>query len=199
MLHNVRNKKIGNAFMKNTVCGIVAVGPDDVIGINGVMPWYSRRDFYHFKNLTVPYPCVFGKTTFENLPMRPLPNRLNIVCSSHYKNELHGGVFYADSIESAIKDCENFPYLFICGGGKIYEYAIQNDLIDIMYITKIYDDELAAAVKLNPDKYVRFPINTNLFFDSFKWVAKKMVYPENALPKECGNVVAKFFKCIRVR
>ena len=184
---------------KTCVCGIVAIGPDDVIGQNGVMPWYSRRDFYHFKNLTTPNPCVFGKTTFENLPMRPLPNRLNIVCSSHYKNELHGCVFYADSIESAIKYCENFPYVFICGGNKIYEYALCHDMIDVMYITKIYDAQLEKRVRLNPDKFVRFPINTNVFFDSKNWVAKKMIYPENSLPKESENIIAKFYKCVRVR
>lgn len=184
---------------KSCVFGIVAIGPDDVIGQNGVMPWYSRRDFYHFKNLTTPNPCVFGKTTFENLPMRPLPNRLNIVCSSHYKNELHGCVFYADSIESAIKYCENFPYVFICGGNKIYEYALCHDMIDVMYITKIYDAQLEKRVRLNPDKFVRFPINTNVFFDSKNWVAKKMIYPENSLPKESENIIAKFYKCVRVR
>jgi dihydrofolate reductase len=184
---------------KPTICGIVAVGPDDVIGRNGVMPWYSRRDFYHFRLLTTPYPCIFGKNTFEKLPIRPLPNRLNIVCSSANKNEFQNGVYYANSVESAIEHCRNDKYIFVCGGQKIYEYAIKNDLIDVMYITKLYDDKLAKDVNVNRDKYVRFPINTNLFFDSLTWVAKKMVYPDNSLPKEYGDIKAKFFKCIRAR
>ena len=184
--------------MKPVICGIVAIGPDDVIGKNGVMPWYSRRDFFHFRGLTTPYPCVFGKTTFENLPIRPLPNRLNIVCSSSYKNEFHNGVLYVNSVETAIEYCKH-DYVFICGGNKIYEYALRNDLIDIMYITKIYDEELSKNVKLNPNEYVRFPIQTNEFFDFGKWVAKRMLYPENSLPKECGNIITKFFKCIRAR
>ena len=182
---------------KSTICGIVAVGPFDVIGQNGVMPWYSRADFYHFKTLTTPHPCIFGKTTFENLPSGALPNRLNVVCSSGYKNEMLDGVFYAKSLESAIKYCENFDYIFICGGGQIYKYAIDNDLIDIIYLTKIYDEKLANAVKLNPNDYVKFPINTNEFFDSKKWISKRILYNENILPKE--NVITKFFKCVRVR
>ena len=184
---------------KTLVCGIVAVGPYDVIGQNGVMPWYSKQDFYHFKTLTTPYPCVFGRTTFENLPNRPLPNRLNIVCSSANKNKLQNGVFYADSVESAINYCKNYECIFICGGQKVYLYALQHDLIDVMYVTKIYDEKLALDIRLNPNLYVRFPINTNIFFDSLHWVAKTILYPESALPKEPGDIKNKFFKCVRVR
>lgn len=184
--------------MKTTVCGIVAIGPDDVIGKNGVMPWYSRKDFYHFKGLTTPFPCVFGKTTFENLPLRPLPNRLNIVCSSAYKNEFINGIFYANSVESAIQYCGK-DYMFICGGNQIYKYVLDKDLIDIMYITKIYDEKLSQNVKLAPDDYVRFPIAMREFFNSDKWVVKRMLYPENVLPKENENIITKFFKCVRVR
>lgn len=191
-------EKIG-MINKPTICGIVAIGPFDVIGKNGVMPWYSRADFYHFKTLTTSYPCIFGKTTFENLPNGPLPNRLNVVCSSRYKNEMIDGVFYADSLETAIKYCEKFDYIFVCGGSQIYKYAISQDLIDIMYLTKIYDEKLADKVKLNPNDYVKFPINTNEFFDSNKWISKRILYNENILPKENGNIITKFFKCMRVR
>ena len=199
MLHNKNSERKGIVNKKSTICGIVAVGPDDVIGQNGVMPWYSRQDLYHFKNLTTPHPCIFGKTTFMNLPVTPLPNRLNIVCSSAYKNRLYNNVLYIDSLENAIKSCKMFPYVFICGGAKIYEYALNNDLIDIMYTTKIYDDKLSENIAQNPDKYIRFPINTHVFFDSDKWVVKRMMYPENVLPKEHDDIMAKFFKCIRAR
>ena len=184
---------------KSTICGIVAVGPDDVIGQNGVMPWCSRQDLYHFRTLTTPYPCIFGKTTFQNLPIKPLPNRLNIVCSSGYDDELKKDIFYAKSLKSAIRYCHNFDYVFICGGAKIYEYALNNDLIDIMYLTKIYDDKLSENIARTPDKYTKFPVNTNVFFDSDKWVTKKMIYPENVLPPEYDNIRVKFFKNIRTR
>lgn len=188
---------------KTTICGIVAVGPLDVIGQNGVMPWYSRRDLYHFRNLTTLYPCVFGKTTFENLPVRPLPNRLNIVCSSAYKNEFKDGVFYANSIESAIEFGRNFKYVFICGGRQIYKYALEQDLIDVFYITKIYDKEftekLTHKISLNQSDFVQFPINTDNFFDSNKWVTQKMLYNENVLPQDNNGIITKFFKCVRAR
>ena len=184
---------------KSTVCGIVAIGPGDVIGKNGVMPWYSRKDFYHFRTLTTPFPCMFGKHTFENLPMRPLPNRLNVVLSSSYQDEFRGGIFCAKTIESAIEKCKDFPYVFICGGAKVYEYALLHDLIDIMYITKIYDNELAKNIEKNGNDYVRFPVSTNEFFASQNWVLKRMLYPEGKLPIECNDITTKFFKYVRVR
>lgn len=184
---------------KTTVCGIVAVGPFDVIGKNGIMPWYSRQDFYHFKTMTIPYPCIFGKNTFLNLPFSPLPDRLNIICSSQHKNERHSDMFFAQSVESAIEYCKDFDYVFICGGQKIYEYALNNDFIDIMYITKIYDENLAQQIIINPDEYIKFPVKTDIFFGSDKWVDKKIIYPQNSLPKEYGTTTAKFFKCIRAR
>ena len=184
---------------KTTVCGIVAIGPDDVIGKNGVMPWYSRQDFYHFKTLTTPFPCVFGKNTFENLPVRPLPNRLNVVCSSLFQDEFRGGIFFAKSIESAIEKCKDFPYIFICGGAKVYEYALNQDLIDIMYITQIYDNQLEKSIKANGTEYIRFPISTNEFFLSERWVSERIIYPKEKLPDERTDITAKIFKCVRVR
>lgn len=184
---------------KTIICGIVAVGPDGVIGQNNVMPWHSQQDFFHFKTMTTPYPCVFGKNTFDGLPRRPLPNRLNIVCSSKNKDEYQSGVFYASSINSAIAACQDFDYMFICGGRQIYDYALQHDLIDIMYVTKIYDKKLEQNIKSGQFKYTRFPIDLNEFFDSDKWVVRRMVYPQNVLPVEKTNTVSKFFKCVRVR
>lgn len=184
---------------KSTVCGIVAVGPGDVIGKGGVMPWHSRQDLYHFRTLTTPWPCVFGKTTFEKLPIQPLPNRLNIVCSSGYNNELKNGVFFAKSLESGIEYCKNFPYVFICGGAKVYEYALHQDLIDVMYITKIYDKKLQQNVMQHHDDYVQFPVNTDVFFDSDKWATKEIIYKDGALPKEYDDIKNIFYKCVRTR
>lgn len=182
-----------------TVCAIVATGPYDIIGQGGRMPWYSCKDFYHFKTVTTPYPCIFGKSTYMSLPKRPLPMRLNIVCSSQYKNEFVDSVFYADSVESAIAQCKNYDYVFICGGYQIYKYVLFHDLIDVLYLTKIYDEDLASNARGNIQDYIRFPCNTDTFLYSNRWVAKKMIYPPNILPIEYSDVKTEFFKCIRAR
>lgn len=181
------------------ICAIVAVGPDDVIGRDGVMPWYCKSDFYHFRKITTPHPCVFGRTTFENMKIKPLPNRFNLVCSTKYKNEYKNGVFYADSVESALKECCNHSCVFICGGAQIYKYAFDNDLIDVLYLTIIKDSVLEKSVRKNPSLYSRFQPSASLFFNSPKWRVEKIIYPLNELPKNANNTVADFFKLSRVR
>ena len=184
---------------KTTICGIVAIGPNNVIGRDGVMPWHSVQDLHHFKMTTTPYPCIFGKKTYDGMSIKPLVGRLNLVCSSQYKNEYQNGVFYANSVESALEQCAGFDKVFICGGGVVYKYALDRDLIDVMYITKLYDYALSREIKARPRAYTRFPIDIYNCFRLPKWQIEKIEYPENVLPVEKGNIIAEFFKSIRMR
>ncbi|MBO7644720.1 MAG: dihydrofolate reductase [Alphaproteobacteria bacterium] len=187
--------------MKKTaeICAIVAVGPDNVIGRGGVMPWHCKSDLYHFQKITTPYPCIFGRTTFENLPKKPLPNRLNIVVGSHHNNEYVGKVFYASSIEKAISECNEMDRIFICGGAQIYSYSLNHDLIDTMYLTIIKNPVLEQDIYKNPDVYCRFPYGIKILLNSSKWVSQPIIYPQNILPKDDGITTAEFYKCTRVR
>ena len=184
---------------KPIICGIVAVGPYNVIGHNGTMPWHSAQDFWHFRTTTTPYPCIFGKTTYEGMTKKPLPNRLNLVCSSQYNNEYINGVFYANSVENALNQCANFDKVFICGGGAVYKYALDRDLIDVMYITKLYDYDLSRKIRSNPRAYSKFPMNIYECFRLPKWQIEKIEYPIDVLPVERGTAIAEFFKSVRVR
>ena len=184
---------------KQTICAIVAVGPDNVIGLDGGMPWHSKQDFYHFKKMTIGNPCIFGKTTYFNLPKRPLSKRPNIICSSSYHDEVIDDCYCASSLESALKYCYGFPHVFICGGGALYKYAFNQDLIDIAYLTKIDSAELAKQIAMAPDKYARFPFDITTFFNTPKWSVENMVYPSDVLPVENPGVLARFFKYTRNR
>lgn len=180
---------------KKIICGIVALGPNNVIGHNGVMPWHSRQDFYHFKNMTMGKPCIFGKNTYENLPKKPLPGRMNIVCSSLYKTEQIDGCLHVPSLEEAIKQCGNTDLVFICGGAVLYKYALDKDLIDIMYVTEIQTEGLVKEIKANPDAYTYFNYN----FDSKKWLKTQIYYPSGFLPEENFGTRALFYKYTRTR
>ena len=184
---------------KPEICGIVAVGPDNVIGLNGTMPWHSRADFYHFKKLTMGNPVIFGKNTFFNLPKYPLPKRLNIVCSSAYKTENLGDYVRAASLEDAIKYCQNFRQMFICGGAGLYKYSLDKDYIDTMYLTRLFDKDLSTQIAKNPAAYTRFPMDTGVFFNSTKWLCERMLYLPDVLPVEQNDIVAEFFKFTRTR
>jgi len=183
-----------------TVCAIVAVGPRNVIGYGDAMPWHSRQDFYHFRKLTMGYPCIFGRRTYNGLPTRPLPGRLNIICSSKYNDVyVSSDVFHASCIENALSKCCEYDRVFICGGATIYKYALSHDLIDVVYLTRIFDSNLLRSVQLNPAAYTFFPIDIDCFFTPDRWVSEQINYPPHVMPSEKSNISAMFYKYTRIR
>ncbi|WP_333591458.1 dihydrofolate reductase [Brevundimonas sp.] len=58
---------------------VVARDKNGVIGKGGDLPWRLRSDLQRFKAVTIGKPCIMGRNTWESLPLRPLPGRLNIV------------------------------------------------------------------------------------------------------------------------
>ncbi|MCJ7590787.1 MAG: dihydrofolate reductase, partial [Woeseiaceae bacterium] len=57
---------------------IVAASTNNVIGVNGKLPWKIPDDLKRFKQLTMGKPIVMGRLTWESI-RRPLPGRQNIV------------------------------------------------------------------------------------------------------------------------
>ncbi|WP_293882312.1 dihydrofolate reductase [Sphingomonas sp.] len=47
---------------------IVARAANNVIGLDGKMPWRIPADLRHFKALTTGRPMIMGRKTFESLP-----------------------------------------------------------------------------------------------------------------------------------
>ena len=62
---------------------ILACDTHGGIGYKNKLPWKNLQgDLPRFKALTTGQPIVMGKNTWDSLPFKPLPNRLNIVVSS---------------------------------------------------------------------------------------------------------------------
>lgn len=80
---------------------IIAVNNLGYIGLGSVLPWWSKEDFKHFKNMTMGGKLLVGWRTAETLP--PLPGRSTVV---------------ADIINDAASysDCD-----WCIGGKKTYE------------------------------------------------------------------------------
>ena len=51
------------------------------IGRDNTIPWHVPEDMARFKELTIGYPVIMGRKTWDSLParFRPLPGRVNIV------------------------------------------------------------------------------------------------------------------------
>ena len=62
---------------------IVACDPKGGIGYNNKLPWNNLRgDLPRFKALTTGKVIIMGRNTWESLPKKPLPNRINVVMTS---------------------------------------------------------------------------------------------------------------------
>jgi dihydrofolate reductase len=63
---------------------IIACDPKGGIGYQNKLPWSKiEGDLPRFKELTTGKTVVMGRNTWDSLPRKPLPNRINYVVSSH--------------------------------------------------------------------------------------------------------------------
>ena len=112
---------------------IAAVGPDLELGSGGDLVWHISADLKNFKHLTTGHPVIMGRKTWESLPKRPLPGRLNIVVSRSLSN-LDGAVC-VHSPEEAIEACRGEEKPFVIGGEQIYRTFMP--MADQLYITHV--------------------------------------------------------------
>ena len=71
---------------------VVARARNGVIGRDGGLPWRLRSDLQRFKATTLGKPCIMGRRTWDSLPLKPLPGRLNLVLSKDESFEPKGAV-----------------------------------------------------------------------------------------------------------
>ena len=71
---------------------VVARARNGVIGRDGDLPWRLRSDLQRFKAVTMGKPCVMGRKTWDSLPLKPLPGRLNVVVTRDGSFEARGAV-----------------------------------------------------------------------------------------------------------
>lgn len=105
---------------------IAAIGRNRELGRDNDLLWKIPDDLKRFKELTRGHPIVMGRKTFESLPLRPLPQRANIVVTRDAAWQF-SGVTRAGSVEEALGAAGERPggeEIFIIGGGQIYEQAL---------------------------------------------------------------------------
>jgi len=117
---------------------IVAASENNVIGIQNDLPWHLPNDMIFFKQTTINSSVIMGRKNYLSIPhkFRPLKKRVNIILTSNtsFKAE---GCLIANSLEDGISMAQKeAKEIFIIGGGKVYTYAIQNNLVDIIYINR---------------------------------------------------------------
>ena len=108
---------------------LVAVSPEGIIGKDNTIPWHYSADLKRFKRLTTDNTIIMGRKTWESLPIKPLPNRRNIVITRSSIKDIE----CFQSIDDALQTCEGDVWFI--GGAGIYQEAMQKaDIIDMTLV-----------------------------------------------------------------
>lgn len=116
---------------------IVAISQNYAIGKNGDLLWHISEDLKFFKRKTSAHTVIMGRKTFESLPVKPLPNRRNIVLSSQ-ADFVADGCEVARTLEEALAKVSAAEEAFVIGGGKVYEQAM--NFAENLYVTWVFAD-----------------------------------------------------------
>jgi dihydrofolate reductase len=149
--------------MSGKIVLVVARGRNGVIGRDGDLPWRLRSDLQRFKAVTMGKPCIMGRRTWESLPLKPLPGRLNIVLTKDGSYETEGmakGALVCATLDEALAIAretaadDGVDEVCVIGGTALFEAALPRT--HRLYITE---------VEATPDGDAVFPA-----FDESAWV-----------------------------
>ena len=115
---------------------IIACDPNGGIGYENKLPWTNiQGDLPRFKRLTHNKTIVMGRNTWDSLPKKPLPGRVNIVVSSRPLEAEYDNVIRASELNNWNRpDDVDF---WLIGGAKLIESYWKE--IDEVHLTRVYD------------------------------------------------------------
>ncbi len=119
---------------------IAAVGKNGAIGMENKLIWSLPSDLKRFKALTMGYPILMGRKTFESIG-RALPGRKNIVISSTVEPGALPDVIVASSFQKAVEIASKdaTEEAFVIGGERVFREALPR--ANKLYITLVDTDE----------------------------------------------------------
>ena len=112
---------------------IVAKSINNVIGVDGDLPWHLPEDLKNFKAVTMGKPLIMGRATFESIG-RPLPGRRNIIITRQKDYKVEGAEVFL-SPEGALEAIKDSEEVMMSGGGQIYTALFEQ--VNRIYITYV--------------------------------------------------------------
>jgi dihydrofolate reductase len=141
----------------------LAVGPvarsrNGVIGRGGALPWRLRSDLQLFKATTLGKPVIMGRKTWDSLPRKPLPGRMNLVLSRDGSFQPRGALVcdrFDEAVQIAREQAAEDGASEVCviGGEALFALALPK-------ARRLYLTEVQAEVEGD----ARFPA-----FDESQW------------------------------
>lgn len=140
---------------------IAAADLNNGIGSGNELLYDIPEDKKFFKEKTTGKTVIMGRKTFESLPVKPLPNRRNIILTGNLSRSFEGAEA-VHSTEELLSLISSIPgdEIFVIGGAEIYR--VLEDLCDTAYITRIYDTKPADRFITDfdsSDKWIRTEIS----------------------------------------
>lgn len=133
---------------------VVARARNGVIGRDGDLPWRLKSDMAFFKATTMGKPVVMGRKTWDSLPRKPLPGRLNIVVTRQPGFRAEGAEVFS-SVAAALDrarqqaNSDGVPEVCVIGGAQIYDETL--GMADRLYLTEVDAEPDGDAYFADPD------------------------------------------------
>jgi len=124
---------------------VVARAANGVIGRDGDLPWRLKSDLALFKANTLGKPILMGRKTWDSLPRKPLPGRMNVVLSRDGSFQPEQAVVcesFMEAVQMAREQAEEDGAAEVCviGGRSLFEAALPK-------AKRLYLTEVAAKVE----------------------------------------------------
>lgn len=113
---------------------IVAVDDNYGIGKDNKLPWCCSKDLKHFRQLTEPHTVLMGYNTYKSIG-KLLPNRHNVICTR--QDITVDGAEVVHDLSDYVTKFNALKDLYIIGGASIYNFVMDNKLVDVIYMTRI--------------------------------------------------------------
>jgi len=119
------------------------------ISAKGKIPWPQlTQDMEMFQKTTEDNIIIMGRKTWDSLPKRPLPKRINIIITNNAEDysqmrlfqQYGAGVLSSNDLEQAIITAHStYPdkKVFVIGGEQIYQTALEKHLVNNIVVTEI--------------------------------------------------------------
>lgn len=178
---------------------------DNVIGVNGKLPWNEPRDAQNFRDVVSEQMVVCGRKTYENFPNRTLEGCKLFVFSKNQSYEVadaknHFLISNQKQLEDFLEETDN---LYIAGGAEIYEMFMTGKekfkpqiIVDCVYKGKLLEEngdkaDITACISIMEKKYRQItPYYADGNVDSAIWI-KKGEFVEQSVLKRIVQIIEK--------
>jgi dihydrofolate reductase len=112
---------------------IVAASTNNVIGVDGGLPWHLSEDLKRFKLLTLGKPVIMGRKTHESIG-QALAGRTNIVLTSN-PDYSSTGCEIATRLDQALAYAGEADEIMVIGGARVYQAFLP--MAERIYLTRV--------------------------------------------------------------